>query len=143
MKRRWYRKILAVMAILLLTACGAPSPPTELAPPGEIVEKAILLQLKQTEQNLSQKLNASTPELELGRIDVKQIEPVYIAKLPAYHLQGSYNLKLKLARQQVNQKKNEFDIYLQRQIEGKTWRWLKKEPPQADGKSVWTSYSIR
>lgn len=142
MKRRWYWKILAVIAILFLTACGAPTPPTELAPPGDIVQKAIILQLKQTEQNLSQKLNASTPELEISRIDVKKLEPVYIAKLPAYHLEGSYNLKLKLLRQQVNQTKNEFDIYLQRQIEGKTWRWLKKEPPQDNGKSRWTSYSI-
>ena len=141
MSNFWSKPILTSILILLLTACSVATPPTEFAPPGEIVENAILLQLSRTEQLLSQQLNVAEPQLEISQIQVKQIEPVYIDDLAAYHLHGIYNLKLTLSRQEITQKHNPFDIYLQRQIEGKTWRLLIKEllPEQVP---IWKSYLV-
>ena len=133
---------LAAILIVLLTACGSPTPPIELAPDGDLVQKAIALQLSQTEQRLSNRLVASLPELEVSQITIKQLESLFIAKLPTYHLQGTYNLKIKLPRQQVTQKQNRFDIYLQRQAEGKTWRLIKRQASSTDGQPKWSSYSI-
>jgi hypothetical protein len=139
---KWFKPILTTILILLLTGCSAANPPTEFAPDGEVVENAILLQLSQTEQRLSQQLNASYPQLEISQIQVKKLDPVFIADLAAYHLQGTYNLKLILPRQEVMQKNNPFDIYLQRQIEGKTWRLLKREVISGK-KTQWKSYLVR
>ena len=133
--RRWCWTWAAVL-ILLLSACGTPTPPRELAPNGQIVQKAIALQLNQTQQKIADRLNASSPQIQLNRIAVKQIEPIFVDKLATYHLTGTYTLTLKLPRQQVTQN-NAFDIYLQRQAQGKTWRLLKRETNQ------WTSYLIQ
>lgn len=135
--------IVAVLLIVILSACGAPTPPRELAPSGDLVKRAIALQLNQTEQRISEHLTASAPDLEVFGITVKQLEPIYIAKLAAYHLQGSYNLKIKLPNQKKVQKNNSFDVYLQRQIEGKTWRLLRRETDEKDEKSYWTTYLIK
>ena len=125
-----------VALILLLSACSAATPPRELAPNGQIVQKAIALQLNQTQQKIADRLNASSPQIQLHQIAVKQIEPIFVDKLATYHLKGTYTLTLKLPRQQVTQN-NAFDIYLQRQAQGKTWRLLKREANQ------WTSYLIQ
>lgn len=142
MSNSWFKSILIAIIILLLTACSVSSPPTEFAPDGETVQNAILLQLSQTEQRLSQQLNATHPQLEISQINVKQIEPVYVDDLAAYHLQGIYTLKLTLPRQKVTQKNNPFDIYLQRQIEGKTWRLLRREVLPGK-KPEWKSYLVQ
>ncbi len=142
-KKCWYQPLLALILILLLSACsGSTEAPSEFAPPGEIVQKAIALQLEQTQQQLSQQLQVVSPILEIRQIKVKNLESLVIAQLPTYHLQGTYNLKLKLPRQQVKQKNNPFDLYLQRQAEGKTWRLLKRQVNAQGSSSPWTSYLI-
>ena len=141
MNKRWYQPIWAAILIVLLSACEATTPPREFAPSGKIVKSAIALGLHQTEARLSAQLKATQPQLEIHRITVKQIDPLYIAQLPTYHLQGTYNLTIKLTRQQVTQKKNCFDITLQRQAEGKTWRLLKHQVSRS-GTSEWVSYLI-
>ena len=132
--RRWRWTWVAL--ILLLSACSTPTPPRELAPNGQIVQKAIALQLNQTQQKIADRLNASSPQIQLNQITVKQIEPIFVDKLATYHLKGTYTLIIKLPRQQVTQN-NAFDIYIQRQAQGKTWRLLKREANQ------WTSYLIQ
>lgn len=112
------------------------APPLEFAPGGKIINQAIILQLQQTQINLSQNLKAPFPQLEINQIKVKQIEPMFINKLPVYHFQGTYNLSLKYPSENIEQKKNKFDIYLQRQQEGKSWRLLRKNH------SRWKSYLI-
>lgn len=143
MKTRFLRLILVSFLILVLNACSSLTPPKEFAPNGEMVKKAILLQLKQTEETLSEYLLASSPQIEISQINVKKLEPIYVAKLPTYHLQGTYNLKLKLPRQKVTQQSNPFDVYLQRQVEGKTWRLLRRDLHEGDAKPQWSSYLIQ
>jgi hypothetical protein len=142
MKKFFYQIIFAVILIGLLTACGTETPPISLSPVGHIVKQAILLQLQQTEQKLSDQLLASHPKLEITQIKIKQLEPFYLAQLATYHLQGTYTLNINLPEQKVTQKDNLFDIYLQRQKEGKTWRWLKKEVESEDTEPNWKSYLI-
>lgn len=138
---RWLGKIYwPLILILLLNSCGYRTPPKELAPSGEIVKSAIALQLKQAEVTLAQQLNLASPEIEISKIRVNKLQPLFIAKLPTYHIKGKYNLKLKLSRRQIAQNNNSFDIYLQRQAEGKTWRLLKKEPHQ--NQNQWSSYLV-
>ncbi len=134
---------LMIVLTIGLTACQTATPPTELTPDGEIVQKAIALQLSKTEERLSQQLNTSVPILEISKIQVKQNEPVFIEDLAAYHLTGTYRLKLKLPHQEVTQRQNPFDIYLQRQAEGKTWRLLRREVKDIQAEPQWSSYLIQ
>jgi hypothetical protein len=135
-----YRLSLVIIIVftIFLQGCGAPTPPLTYAPDGTIIAKAIALQIEQTQKSLSDRLTTSLPETEISKINVAQLEPLYLGKLPAYHLKGSYRLTLKLSDKKTEQQDNEFDIYVQRQIEGKTWRLLKQEPDSEQ----WFSYSL-
>jgi len=132
------RFLLILLTIILLTGCGAPTPPLTFAPDGKIIARAIALQMEQTQKSLSNQLTTVLPETQISKIDVSKLEPLYLGKLPTYHLQGNYVLKLKLSDQKVEQQTNQFDIYVQRQIEGKTWRLVKQKPDSEQ----WFSYSL-
>ncbi len=142
MLRRLLSCLLILFFSLELTACRPATPPTEFTPDGEIVQKAIILQLSKTEERLSQQLNLPVPTLEISNIRVKTNEPVFINDLAAYRLTGTYRLKLTLSRQEVTQRQNPFDIYLQRQAEGKTWRLLIREVKDRMAMPQWSSYLI-
>ena len=136
---RWYQRIFLVMCILLLTACSRTPYSLQFGLDEAVVKQAIALQLNQREQVISQSLSTPVPQLEINQIKINSIEPIFIANLPSYHLQGTYNLILNLPRQQVTQKRNTFEIYLQRQLEGKTWRLLKRDNQEDE---QWFTYSI-
>jgi len=133
--------ILALWCCFWLTACQATTAPLEFAPDGDIVQKAIAWQLEQTQERLSQQLKTTPPQLAIDKIQVKLLEPIVISELPAYHLTGFYNVTLTLPRQTVTQKRNAFEIYLQRQSEGKSWRLLQRQV-NAEEKTQWSSYLI-
>ena len=142
MNTRLSRIIFGLILIVLLSGCGTFKPPIKLAPDGDLVRKAVGLEINTMEQRISERLEATRPKLKIGEISVKAIEPIYIGDLPAYHLKGTYNLELELLRQQVRQKDNPFDIYLQRQAEGKTWRLLRREVNDGESEPQWLSYSL-
>ncbi|MEM8778352.1 MAG: hypothetical protein AAGF26_05655 [Cyanobacteria bacterium P01_G01_bin.49] len=143
-KRKFSRQLLIITILISLTACGTvATAPIEFAPTGNIIQQAIAFQLRQQLNPLSQQLNTNRPDLEIGQINVKDIESIIIAELPTYHLQGTYNLKLILPRQEVQQKNNNFEIYLQRQAERKTWRLLSKDNKNLSDNIQWKSYLIR
>ncbi|HBB31309.1 MAG TPA: hypothetical protein DDZ80_21920 [Cyanobacteria bacterium UBA8803] len=134
--------ILTAILIGLLAACGTSTPSLGLAPGKPLVEKAIALQVSQTQQQLTQQLQSSAPQFEITQVVLKQLEPLFLGGLPTYRVQGTYSLNLKLSQQQVTQQKNAFDVYLQRQQEGKTWRLA---IPQEISDSVlksWRTYLI-
>lgn len=136
------RLILTAILLALLSACGT----VGLEPSSQLVQRAIALQLEQTQQQLSQQRRESgrtqIPSFEINRAVITKQEPLVIQNLPAYHVQGTYDFTLKLPRRQVNQQQNLFDIYLQRQKEGKTWRLALPQFTGKDSKPVWFTYLI-
>lgn len=114
-----------ILLLTLLTACGGNTPPKGLAPGKDIVKHAIARQLTLTEDRLTAQLDRVSPtNFTIQNLNIKTLNPVYIADLASYQISGTYTLKLNLPRQEVTQEKNQFEIYLQRQAEGKTWRLL-------------------
>jgi len=142
MMRRGLNAILMLVLVLMLAACHSQSAPQEFAPTGEIVKKAIAFQFERAQYQLSKQLKTEPPTFDISQINVKQLDPIVVADLPTYHLQGTYELKLNLRRQSVTQRQNPFDLYLQRQIEGETWRLLLKNPNLSSQSAPWASYLI-
>lgn len=133
------RSLLAVLLIGLLTACGSGIS----APNKQLVRQAIALQVSQTQQALTQQLRLpQAPKFEIKQVAIASQEPLVIENLPAFHIQGTYDLNLQLPSHPVTQQSNPFDVYLQRQAEGKTWR-LAQRLPNSDGIPTWVTQLIQ
>lgn len=135
------RLILAGILLWLLAGCGT----SGLEPSSQLVQKAIALQINLTQKQLVPRLytfvNPKPPKFEITRLEIKEQEQLEIQNLSTYHLRGTYNLSLQMPTGRVNQQQNPFEVYVQRQIEAKTWRLLL---PQAYGNDtpIWRSYLI-
>jgi hypothetical protein len=131
------RLVLTAILLVLLTACsfGTPSPNKNL------VKKAIALSMQETQQQLSQKLNLDFGEFEINHLSIKQRQLMTVEHLPAFRIQGTYDLNLKLPERILEQPEKLFDIYLQLQREGKTWRLL-LPPGSNEDTSMWHSYFV-
>lgn len=132
------RLVLTAILLGLLTACGTAG----LEPNSQLVQRAIALQLEQTQQQLSQQLGLDFKGFEINRVAITQQEPLVIQDLPAYHVRGSYDLTLKLPRRRVTQQQNPFDVYIQRQKEGKTWRLALPQSTGKDTAPAWRTYLL-
>lgn len=135
--------VLIVTFAIALTSCGTSTPPLSLAPGKALVEKAIALQVSQTQQQLTQQLQSSLANFDITQVKLKQLEPLFLGDLPTYRVQGTYSLILKLPKQQVTQPNNTFDVYLQRQKEGKTWRLAIPQGISSGVPRSWRTYLIR
>ncbi len=92
-------------------------------PTPDIIERAIELQLQETEAQLSQNLGLSQPlTWQIDRIDIRDRQWIPIENLPGFQLSGNYILTARSASQRLYRRRYSFQIYLQRQKEGKTWR---------------------
>ncbi len=132
------RLVLTAILVVLLTACsfGTPSPNKNL------VKKAIALSMQETQEQLSQKLNLDFSELEVNHLSIKRRKLITVEHLPAFRIQGTYDLNLKLPERILEQPQKVFDIYIQLQKEGKTWRLLL--PPRSnEDTSIWHSYLLK
>ncbi len=105
------------------------------------------MQISLTQKQLTQQLYTSgLPQLakfEITKLIVKEQEPLEMQNLPTYHIQGTYNLTIQLPTQRVTQQQNPFDVYVQRQSEGKTWRLLLPQLTSVDTQPTWVTYLIR
>lgn len=137
------RLILTGILLWLLTSCST----VGLEPSNHLVQKAIALQISLTQKQLTQQLYTSgLPQLakfEITKLIVKEQEPLEMQNLPTYHIQGTYNLTIQLPTQRVTQQQNPFDVYVQRQSEGKTWRLLLPQLTSVDTQPTWVTYLIR
>ncbi|WP_242031022.1 hypothetical protein [Anabaena sp. FACHB-1237] len=132
--------ILAVV-LIMLTACSS----IALLPTPELIEKAIAIQLQQTQEELNQKLDLHFQKLQLQHLYIMQQQPLTIENLPAYRVTGSYDINARLAKHRFTQLQKPFDIYLQIQKEGKSWRLLipeKSDKNTQNTPSKWQSYLI-
>lgn len=132
------RLMLTGILLVLLTACGTSS----IEPSNKLVQLALELQLEQTQQQLSEKLGLNIKGFEINHLAIAQKEPLVIQNLPTYHIQGTYDLTMKLPKRQITPQHNPFDIYLQRQQEGKTWR-LAVPKYTGNDQPTWFTYLIQ
>jgi hypothetical protein len=131
------RQIFIVMLLMLLTACNGSVSPLS----SQLVERAIALQLNLTQQQLSQQLQLSPPKFDITHLEITQTEPLVIESLPSYHVQGTYELNLKLSQRRTQQY-NRFDLYIQPQKEGKTWRLALPQFTHNHPEVTWLTYLI-
>ena len=135
--KRMYMTLCCGLLLLLMTGCQKGQAPREFAPDGTVIEQAMKMELRQYYRGLSQTLAAPPPDLDLKNIQVNQLDSFFLKGLPVYHVQGTYDLELTLPTQTETRKRNHFDLHLQRQTEGKTWRSLKQVA------AGWQSFAIR
>jgi hypothetical protein len=129
---------LTAILLMLLTACGT----LGLLPTSQLVQKAIALQLEQTQQQLSQKLDLDFQGFDIKRLSITEQKPLTIESLPAFRVRGNYDLIIKLPKRRLTQLQQPFEVYLQVQQEGKTWRLLLPERVGKDTQPIWHSYLI-
>lgn len=132
------RVIWAIALALLLTACGT----VGVKLPNDLVEQAIALQLSQTQQQLNQQLRLDLqPEIEIRRIKIAEKTPLQIQQLQAYQVKGTCDYTIKLPKRDITQRQTPFEVYLQRQKEGKTWR-LAFIKTNENGDPIWATQRI-
>jgi hypothetical protein len=133
------RRICVIVLAVLVTACsGVGKGPTR-----QLVEQAIALQLSQTQQMLGKQLKLSPVDstIAVQHVTVTAQTPLVIDSLPAFRIQGTYDFRVKLPTHEVSEHQNPFEVYLQRQAEGKTWRTARLETDEA-GAPVWITQRL-
>ncbi len=132
------RVIWAIALSLLLSACGT----IGVKLPNELVEQAISLQLNQTQQQLNQQLRLDLqPEIAIRRIKITEKNPLQIQQLQAYQVKGTCDYTIQLPKRDITQRQTPFEVYLQRQKEGKTWR-LAFITTDENGEPIWATQRI-
>jgi hypothetical protein len=122
-----------------LTACGA-----GVGPSNQLVERAIALQLDQTQQELRQqlRLGSEPAQIQIRHLSIAKQTPLTIDNLQAFQVRGSYDFTLKLPKRQITRQQNPFEVYLQRQREGKTWRLAYLEVDE-ENQPVWVTQALQ
>ncbi|MEA5554280.1 hypothetical protein VB713_25425 [Anabaena cylindrica UHCC 0172] len=131
-------RFILIGILVFLTSCSS----IALLPTYELVQKAIAIQLEQTQQQLNQKLDLDFQKFNIKRLSITQQQSLTIENLPAYRVRGTYDLTFKLPKRQLTQPQKPFEVYLQMQREGKTWRLLLPEKSGENPQLVWHSYLI-
>lgn len=126
-------RFILIVLVASLSACSS----VGMEPNRELVQKAIALQMQQTQQQLQQQVR----DLDIKKVNIAQKQPISIQDLPGFRVKGTYDLTIKLPKQKLTQQKNPFEVYLQRQKEGKTWR-LALPQFNTDGILSWFTYLI-
>jgi hypothetical protein len=132
------RLLVTAILLALLTGCGN----IGLLPNTQLVEKAIALQVEQTQQQLNQKLDLDFSDFEIKHLKIRQEKPLTIENLPAFRVRGTYDLILHLPKRQLTQHQQPFEVYLQIQQEGKSWRLLLPQQQNQESQGNWRSYLI-
>ncbi len=132
------RLVFTAILLVLLTACGS----IGLLPNSQLVQKAIALELSQTQQQLNQQLDLDFQGFEIKHLSITQEQPLTIQNLPAFRVRGTYDLIVKLPKRQLTQPQQPFEVFLQIQQEGKTWRLLLPDKGGKATQPTWRSYLI-
>jgi hypothetical protein len=112
---RWLRTIFTISLVSLLAACSVSQ-----GVPDAWLKKAISLQMQQVQQELSQQLRLTAPQVKVDRVRVTAQNPVTIQDIPGLQVKGQYDFTLDRPKQKVMQQNYPFEVYLQRQK--KAWR---------------------
>ena len=135
------RIALGIVLAIFLSACGLIGG----GPPKAVVESAIALQFSQTQQEISQLLTPKanqTPTFTISQVKINRQTPVSIQNTSAYRVEGTFQLKLKLSTRKVSNQTTPFEVYLQPQPGGETWRLARPLSDQQTAESGWATYLI-
>jgi hypothetical protein len=132
------RVIVAIALAVLLTACGI----TGDKPPAILVERALSMQLSQTQEELSQQLRlAYQPDVAVQKLKISAQLPLKIQSLQSFQVKGTCDYTVKLPTQNRTERNIPFEVFLQRQQEGKTWRLATLKPGE-NGDRDWVTQRI-
>lgn len=105
--------------------------------------QALTLQVQQTQAQLTQqlRLREAATEIQITQVKIQQRSPLTIDDLPGYRVQGTYTFKLALPSHTIVRRNNPYDLYLQRQSEGKTWRLARWQTDEV-GDAFWVTQLV-
>lgn len=118
-----------VMLLLLggvLSSCGGLS-----GPPQSLIEKALNLQITQTQQSLQHQLGSTAAPFSAVQLDIEHTQRVEIDQQSAYRVEGFYTLKGRYRDRVYRQRKTPFQIYLQPHG-NEQWDLLQPSPSKPD-----------
>lgn len=139
MMQKIWKSVGTMLLVVLLTACGL----SNAAPSHQLVERAIVQQLRQTQAELNQqlRLNVQPTDLAIRKVVIAEQTPVTIENLKGFRVRGTYSVTTKLATRQITEQQNPFEVYLQRQQEGKTWRLARLAV--SEGEPLWLTQRLQ
>jgi hypothetical protein len=130
-----------LLLILSLTGCQI----NLFIPDQQLIGRAIARQMQLTSSNLQENLLIQSKVNQafiIDRLLIDHIETFDIIGGRSYHITGAYHLQNDPPNPTKIRADHPFDLYIQRQIEGKTWRLLRPVFDQ-EGKQInWLSYLI-
>ncbi len=139
------RAIALVLFFLLLTLLLTSCQINLFIPDQQLIGRAIARQMQLTSSNLQENLlmqGKVNQAFIIDRVLIDNIETFDIIGGRSYHVMGAYHLQSDPPSQIKIRADHPFDLYIQRQIEGKTWRLLRPVFDQ-EGKQInWLSYLI-
>jgi hypothetical protein len=131
------RRLMLGGLVLLLSGCVALGAPSKT-----LIQQALQLQVEQTQASLSQQLKLTPPQVEIRKLRVGDRSRLRIGDLPAYRIQGQFDLQLHQGRRQQLIKRSPFELYVQRQPEGKTWRLAVPAGSTTGAEQDWRTYAL-
>ncbi|RAQ45312.1 hypothetical protein B9S53_07800 [Arthrospira sp. O9.13F] len=134
--RLWVRKftptrklpiITVIIPLLALTLWGCS--PVGITPTPTLVQQALTIQIKEIHQQLKLQSDfARSPQsFKITRVAISNMEPIMINNLQGFKVEGTYNLSVKFSDRWWREQQNRFQIYLQRQAQGRIWRLARLE----------------
>lgn len=145
---QWQRVIILILLSLVFSACSVITISPVPFPPQQVLQQAIELQLSQSQQGVTQHLShhhPATPSLKMSvnRVKISRIKPMTIQGLPSFEVQGFYNLQINRQTKKIEERRNPFDIYLQSQKQGQTWRLARRYLNSHQTQPQWLTYLIQ
>jgi|JI7StandDraft_1071085.scaffolds.fasta_scaffold00236_17 hypothetical protein len=133
------RLISTFFLIFIITACNL-----VVVTNKDLVEKAIALQINLSQEQITQQFRqkSTPPPLKINRVVITDVESLKLEDLPTFRVRGSYDFTLEYPQGEVIHKQNPYQVYLQQQKEGKTWRLLRRQKNQGTNETQWFSYLI-
>jgi hypothetical protein len=123
--------------VLFLSGCVALGAPSKT-----VIQQALQLQVAQTQASLSQQLKLPAPTVGVRQIRVGDRSRLRIGDLPAYRIRGQFDLQPRQGRRQQSIKRSPFELYMQRQPEGKTWRLAVPAGSTTGLEQDWRTYAL-
>jgi hypothetical protein len=130
-------RVVLVGLMLLLSGCVALG-----APPKMIIQQALQLQVEQTQQALSQQLQLPSPQIEIRKLQLGDRTALKIDDLSAYRIRGQFDLQISQGRRRQKTQQAPFEVFLQRQTEGKTWRLAVPTRSRNALEQAWQTYAL-